>query len=194
MCGETERCLQRRSWQLTISLAYSETSQRLGFRRSDNLEVGVCECACGVHTLCSLSRVHLFVAPMNCNSPGSRLILSLHTIVVEGRRLSGIPKFINCAKNCFAVCTVVMTMGSSLQLFFFKSMCMWAKSLSHVQLFCDPMDCYPPGSSVHGISQARMLNELPYPSPGDLPNPGVELMPPAALQVDSLLLSQWEVL
>ena len=24
-------------------------------------------------------------------------------------------------------------------------------------LFCDPMDCSPPGSSVHGISQARIL-------------------------------------
>ena len=23
--------------------------------------------------------------------------------------------------------------------------------------FCDPMDCSPPGSSLHGISQARML-------------------------------------
>ena len=22
---------------------------------------------------------------------------------------------------------------------------------SHIQLFCDPMDCSPPGSSVHGI-------------------------------------------
>ena len=27
----------------------------------------------------------------------------------------------------------------------------------YVQLFCDPMDCSPPGSSVHGISQARIL-------------------------------------
>ena len=26
-----------------------------------------------------------------------------------------------------------------------------------VQLFYDPMDCSPPGSSVHGISQARIL-------------------------------------
>ena len=25
-----------------------------------------------------------------------------------------------------------------------------------VWLFCDPMDCSPPGSSVHGISQARI--------------------------------------
>ena len=29
--------------------------------------------------------------------------------------------------------------------------------LSGVQLFCDLMDCSPPGSSVHGNSQARML-------------------------------------
>ena len=30
-------------------------------------------------------------------------------------------------------------------------------SLSHVWLFCDPMDCILPGSSVRGIYQARML-------------------------------------
>ena len=30
------------------------------------------------------------------------------------------------------------------------------QSLSHVRL-CDPTDCSPPGSSVHGISQARIL-------------------------------------
>ena len=29
--------------------------------------------------------------------------------------------------------------------------------LSHVRLFCNPMDCSPPGSSVHGISQIRIL-------------------------------------
>ena len=30
---------------------------------------------------------------------------------------------------------------------------------------CDPMDCSPPGSSVHGIFQARILSGLPFPSP-----------------------------
>ena len=30
------------------------------------------------------------------------------------------------------------------------------KSLSHVWL-CDPMDCSPPGSSIHGIFKARVL-------------------------------------
>ena len=43
-----------------------------------------------------------------------------------------------------------------------KSTCQWhlllvVQSLSHVWLFCYPMDCNPPGSSVHGISQARIL-------------------------------------
>ena len=33
---------------------------------------------------------------------------------------------------------------------------MKVKSLSHVQL-CDPVDCNLPGSSVHGIFQARVL-------------------------------------
>ena len=29
--------------------------------------------------------------------------------------------------------------------------------VSRTQLFCDPIDSSPPGSSVHGISQARIL-------------------------------------
>ena len=41
---------------------------------------------------------------------------------------------------------------------------------------CDPIDCSPPGysSSVHGISQARNWSRLPFPFPGNLPNPGIE--------------------
>ena len=39
---------------------------------------------------------------------------------------------------------------------------------------CDPMDCNPPGSSVHGILQAGESG-LPCPPPGGLPHPGVEL-------------------
>ena len=32
-----------------------------------------------------------------------------------------------------------------------------AKSLQSCLTLCDPVDCSPPGSSVHGIHQARML-------------------------------------
>ena len=35
--------------------------------------------------------------------------------------------------------------------------------LIHVWLFCDPMDCGPPGSSVHGILQARTLEWVAIP-------------------------------
>ena len=47
------------------------------------------------------------------------------------------------------------------------------------------MDCSPPGSSVHGISQARYWSELPFASPEDLPDPGIEPKSPA-LQANSL--------
>ena len=49
----------------------------------------------------------------------------------------------------------------------------------------DPIDCSPPGSSVRGISQARILEWLPFPSPGDLPDPGIKPGSPE-LQADSL--------
>ena len=39
---------------------------------------------------------------------------------------------------------------------------------------CSAMDCNLPGSSSHGISQARTLEWLPLPVPGDLPHPGTE--------------------
>ena len=37
-----------------------------------------------------------------------------------------------------------------------------------------PMDCSPPGSSVHGIIPARILEWLPFPPPGDLPTQGIK--------------------
>ena len=47
------------------------------------------------------------------------------------------------------------------------------------------MDSSLPGSSVHGILQARVLGGLSFPSPGDLPDPGIEPKSPA-LQADAL--------
>ena len=41
---------------------------------------------------------------------------------------------------------------------------------------CGPMDCRFPGSSVHGISQEGILEQLPFPTPGDLPDPGIQPM------------------
>ena len=36
------------------------------------------------------------------------------------------------------------------------------------------MDCSPPSSSVHGDSPSKNWNGLPFPSPGDLPDPWIE--------------------
>ena len=58
------------------------------------------------------------------------------------------------------------------------------QSLSCVQLFA--MDCGPPGSSVHRISQASIQHGLPFPPPGDLPGPGIKprLLPLLHWQAD----------
>ena len=46
----------------------------------------------------------------------------------------------------------------------FFILCMHAKSLSCVQLFCGPINCSLPGSYVHGILQARILEWVAMPS------------------------------
>jgi len=48
---------------------------------------------------------------------------------------------------------------------------------------CDPMDCTLPGISVQGFSRQEYWNGLPFPSPGDLPDPGIE-PGSSALQAD----------
>ena len=55
----------------------------------------------------------------------------------------------------------------------------WKSSLS----LCDPMDCSPPGCFVHEFSRQEYWSGLPFPSPGNLPDPGIE---PRSLQADSL--------
>ena len=50
---------------------------------------------------------------------------------------------------------------------------------------CDPVDFSLPGFSVHGILQARVLEWVPFPSLGDLPDPGIKPGSPA-LEADAL--------
>ena len=49
---------------------------------------------------------------------------------------------------------------------------------------CNSMDCSSPGSSVHGILQARILEWVSIPFSGDLSN--TEIEPGSPLQADSL--------
>ena len=62
---------------------------------------------------------------------------------------------------------------------------------------CDPIDCSLPGSSGHGILQARILVWVAVPSPGDLPDPQME---PVSLKSPALggrlfiTITTWEAL
>ena len=53
-------------------------------------------------------------------------------------------------------------------------------------ILCDPIDCSLPGSSVHGILQARILEWAAISFSRDLPDPGIEPGSPA-LPTDTLL-------
>ena len=53
-------------------------------------------------------------------------------------------------------------------------MCVHAKSLQLCLTLWDPLDQSPLGTSVHGIPQARRLEWVAIPSPGNLPDPGIQ--------------------
>ena len=81
------------------------------------------------------------------------------------QKLDGKRKFYLWKELCVCVCVCVCTQSRL--------------------ILCNPMDYSPPGSSVHGILQARILAWVTCAPPEDLLNPGIEPMSPA-LQADSL--------
>ena len=60
------------------------------------------------------------------------------------------------------------------------------KSLSRVQLFATPWTVAHQAPPSMGFSRQEYWRGLPFPSPGDLPNPGIEPGSPA-LQTDTLI-------
>ena len=62
---------------------------------------------------------------------------------------------------------------------------MRAKSLQSCPALCNPVDCSLPGSSIHGILQARILEWVAIPSSRGSSHPGIKSGSPA-LQADSL--------
>ena len=62
--------------------------------------------------------------------------------------------------------------------------------LSHVWL-CDPMDCSPPSSSIHGIFQARILEWVDISSSRDLLHSGIEPMVSCVSCIGKRILYHW---
>ena len=74
--------------------------------------------------------------------------------------------------------------------FTYFPLCLHAKSLQSCLTLYDPTDCSPPGSSVHGILQARMLEwvSIPFSRGSSLPRIKPVFPVGPALQADSLPL------
>ena len=62
----------------------------------------------------------------------------------------------------------------------------WTCVLSSVQLFANSIGCSPPGSSVH--SRQENWSGLPFPPPGNLPNPGIKPTFPVSLHCSQNIL------
>ena len=74
---------------------------------------------------------------------------------------------------------------------------MHTKSLQLFQILSDPMYCSPPGSSVHGILQARILEWFAMPPPEDISDLGIEpasFMSPALAGEFLTTGATWEAL
>ena len=74
---------------------------------------------------------------------------------------------------------------------------MHAWSLQSCPTLCNSVDCSLPGSSVLGVSRQKYWSGLPYPTPGDLPDPGPgikpeSLMSPALVGRFFITSTAWE--
>ena len=78
------------------------------------------------------------------------------------------------AKRVLVSCIFQITLNAHEITISYAFMC--ARLLQSCLTFCDPMECSPPGSSVHGKpSRQEYRSGPPCPPPEDLLNPGVEL-------------------
>ena len=72
----------------------------------------------------------------------------------------------------------VFPFSFSSQIFFHS--CMHAQSLSHVRLFATPWTVAHQAPLSMGFFQQESWSGLPFPSPGDLPHPGIEPLSPVS--------------
>ena len=79
----------------------------------------------------------------------------------QERSLQSQQNFSNCGLHCLGLLHTYMQAHSCLTL-------------------CNPRDCSPPGSSVHGVLQPRILDWVAIPSSGGSSYPVIEPQPPAS--------------
>ena len=76
---------------------------------------------------------------------------------------------------------VIQTDG--LRIYLFMYFCFVVQSLSHVWLFVTPWTVVCQAPLTMGFSRQEYWSGVPFPSPGDLPNPGIKLCSPSLQQI-----------
>ena len=156
-------------------------------------------------TLKSLSRVRL-CHPMDCNLPGSSVHGIFQAIVLEWggcyfllQEIFPIqgsnPSLPPCRQTLYRLShqgslvdyrySVVQQMPRAYSSCLTETVSEWVKSLSHVQLFATPWTVAYQAPPSMGFSRQEYWSGLPFPSPEDPPDPGIESRSPA-FQADTL--------
>ena len=93
------------------------------------------------------------------------------------------PGQITKTRKCYAICGILASLHEKQKTSdIYNCVC---QSLSRIQLFATPWTVDQQATLSMGFSRQEQWSGLPFPSPGDLPNTGIEPRSPA-LQADSL--------
>ena len=91
------------------------------------------------------------------------IIIQAYLFILKMRKLRQMETTLFKDTTCFGWEYLELPDSKSSALYSGEQECVCAKSLQLCPTLCDPMDCNPPGSSVHGILQARLLEWVAMP-------------------------------
>ena len=143
-CSSTSRCqsFQKEIQNLCISSPRSENEEET-VRKGKPTNVG------------SYIRQSILLRRVLSSFSSSHGIYSLSSCPNCSVSLQGVHWAWDSKQRCYINCAHLFITDGPHDLL--ARICSIVQSLSRVQLFHDPMDCSPPGSSVHEISLARIL-------------------------------------
>ena len=177
---------------MRLSSRYEHKKFFFSVNESPNKYLCADACAQSCPTLCD---------PMDCGPPGS----SIHGIF-QARILQGLPfpllgDFLDIGIEPSSLVSPAsasrfFTTAPPGKLIIVLPECVCAKSLQWYPIVCDSIDSSPPGSSVHGILHARILEWVVTPTSRKLPDSGIEtasLMSPALAGRFFTTIANWKV-
>ena len=117
------------------------------------------------------------------------ILFSITTLSVKVPGIQGSRERTRRVCACVYICVIHTYIFNyvflNVYILYIRVVCTWCVSHSVVSDFLLPHGLQPPGSSVHGILQARILEWVAMTPSGDRPNSGIKPKTPA-LQAESL--------